>query len=353
MVHIVSNTIKGQNSPKYSNEFLSIGVGARAFAMGNAVVSSVSGVDATYWNPAALVNLDNPVNLSVMHSEYFAGLSQYDYGALAFKPDNKSALAFSLIRFGVDNIPNTLQLIDVNGNLRFDRIKSFSVADYGFFCSYSRLLPINGLSVGGNLKIINRVGGNFAKAWGFGLDISAKYNIDKWLFGVMLRDISTTFNFWWFNTTELEEVFLLTGNIIPDNSLEITLPKVILGASRIFEINKNFESLVELNADITTDGKRNVLLRTNSVSVDPHAGAELSFKKMVFLRAGINLLQYEYNFDGKKNLTSVPSIGLGFNYKKLSVNYALTDIGNVSSVGYSHIFSLCYSIVPNKNNKKF
>ena len=40
------------NAPKYSNEFLQIGVGARALGMGNSLVAGVNDVTAAYWNPA-------------------------------------------------------------------------------------------------------------------------------------------------------------------------------------------------------------------------------------------------------------------------------------------------------------
>ncbi|MDX5435732.1 MAG: hypothetical protein LPK03_00955, partial [Pontibacter sp.] len=45
------------STPKYSNEFLNIGVGGRALGMGN--VQSALATDATagYWNPAGLLRL--------------------------------------------------------------------------------------------------------------------------------------------------------------------------------------------------------------------------------------------------------------------------------------------------------
>ena len=46
-------------APKYSNEFLNIGVGARALGMGNANVASVEGVNSGYWNPAGLLKQKN------------------------------------------------------------------------------------------------------------------------------------------------------------------------------------------------------------------------------------------------------------------------------------------------------
>lgn len=355
IISSLSFQAKAQVAPKYSNEFLSIGVGARSFGMSNSTVASVSGINSVYWNPAALVSLQNNLNLGLMHSEYFAGLAQYDFGAVAFKIDDVSSFGVSLIRFGVDNIPNTLELIDNDGNIRFDRIKSFSVADYAVTFSYARKLNIEGLSVGGNAKIIRRIGGDFATAWGFGIDLAARYIYKNWQFGAMGRDITTTFNSWTFYTDDLVEVFKMTGNEIPENSTEITLPKFILGAAYNFAFAEKFGVLSEINLDITTDGKRNVLIKGNPISIDPHIGIEFNYNGIAFLRAGVGNIQNEFTMQGEKFTTAQPNLGLGIKYRRLIIDYALTDIGNVSAAGYSHIFSLSYSInkIQDTNEKQF
>lgn len=347
---IIFKISPAQVAPKYSNEFLSIGVGARAFSMANSTVSSVKGVNSIYWNPASLVDLTHNMNIGLMHSEYFAGLTQYDYGAIAYKVDNISSIGISFIRFGVDNIPNTLELIDNDGNIRFDRIKSFSVTDYAITLSYARKLKIEGLSIGGNTKIIRRIGGDFADSWGFGIDIAGKYIYKNLIFAVMARDVTTTFNSWTFNTDNLKDVFELTGNKIPNNSTEITLPKIILGVSYKYNFIEDFGVLGEINIDISTDGKRNVLIKGDPFSIDPHMGVEFDYKQIVFLRAGVGNIQNEYSIKGDKYTTLQPNMGVGIKYKTFKIDYALTDIGNVSAAGYSHVFSLSYAF--NKLNIK-
>lgn len=71
------------NAPKYSNEFLNIGVGARALGMGNSVLASSNDVTAGYWNPTGLLATNTDLQIGLMHSEYFAGIAKYDFGALA------------------------------------------------------------------------------------------------------------------------------------------------------------------------------------------------------------------------------------------------------------------------------
>jgi len=69
---------------KYSNAFLDIGVSARSQAMGNTQVAGANDATASFWNPAGLMNIaPNVVQAGFTHSEWFAGISNYDYFGIA------------------------------------------------------------------------------------------------------------------------------------------------------------------------------------------------------------------------------------------------------------------------------
>jgi hypothetical protein len=342
---IVSTSLFAQTA-KYSNEFLNIGVGARGLAMSKAQVASVNDVTAAYWNPAGITGIENNLQIAAQHAEYFAGIAKYDYGALATRIDDKSNLAFTFLRFGVDDIPNTTELIDQNGQVNYDRITTFSAADYAFMASYGRKIN-DKLSIGGNAKVIYRQVGDMAHAWGFGVDFGAQYKVGKWQFGAVGRDLTSTVNAWTYTLNDRTlEVFESTGNELPQDGLEVTLPRLSIGAARKFVIKDKFSILTELNADITTDGKRNVLISGDPVSIDPNLGVEFSYNNIFYLRGGIGNLQrikaeigdyYEYTFQ--------PNIGVGLTIKEtLSIDYALTDIGDQSVALYSNVFSLRVAI---------
>ncbi len=335
-------------APKYSNEFLSIGVGARALGMSNSVVASVDDATASYWNPAGMLGIKTDAQIGLMHAEYFAGIAKFDYGGFAKRIDSNSVFGFSIIRFGVDDIPNTIDLIDPSGNIDYDRISTFSSADYAFIFSYARRTKIPGLDIGANFKIIHRKVGDFGRSWGFGLDASAIYKTKGWIFGANFRDVTTTFNAWSYSLTDqMIDVFNQTGNEIPDNTLEITMPRLLLGAARKFYIqeNKKVSIMTELDLDVTFDGKRNTLIKSNFGSIDPHLGIEAGFRDLVFLRTGLGNFQKSIKIDGSgEELTFQPNIGFGVRLKKFTIDYALTDIGDQSVSLYSHVFSLKFDI---------
>lgn len=333
-------------APKYSNEFLQIGVGADALSKGNAIVAGVEGSNALYWNPAALTSNNSKFDISGMHSDYFAGLTKYDFIGVSTKVDEKTGLGLSFIRFGVDNIPNTTQLIDKEGNIDFDRITLFSAADYAFNFSYAKKLNIKGLSIGGTAKIIHRKVGDMAKSWGFGLDFSALYTKSERLkFGLLIRDVTSTFNAWSYSLDQSTiDIFKSTGNSLPTNGLELTLPRILLGTQYKHPIgSKGNYILGELDVDITTDGKRNTLVSANPFSMNPNIGLEFGYKNLIFVRSGVQNFQYSYNNSNSKQLTFQPSIGLGILFQGIRLDYAFTDIGDVSTALYSHVFSLRFS----------
>lgn len=330
-----------QSVRKYSNEFLSIGVDAAALGMSNAVVSSTNDVNSGYWNPAGLLKLESK-QASLMHANYFANIAQYDYAAFGMPIDDRSAFGVSLIRFGVDDILNTTQLIDSQGNIDYNRISLFSTADYALTVSYARALPVRGLNYGVNAKIIRRIIGDFANSWGFGFDFGLQFENDNdWKFGLMLRDITTTYNTW----TIDEEQFQTIKDAVPGENQElpetseITLPKAQLGMSKKFEFHNEMSLLAAGNLNMQF-AQTNDIISSEIVSIDPALGFEWGYTDLVFLRAGVGNFQQITQIDNTKKIGFQPNIGLGFKYKGIQVDYALTDLGDQSAALYSNIFSL-------------
>lgn len=327
---------------KYSNEFLAIGVGAKALGMSRAQTASVNDLTSGYWNPAGLLGIESNFQVGFMHAEYFAGIAKYDYGAFAKPIDESSAFGISLIRFGIDDIPNTIDLIDGTGNINYNRISTFSAVDYGFMFSYAKRTNIEGLNLGANAKVIYRQVGDFARAWGFGLDVGAQYKVKNWQFGAMARDITTTVNSWSYNISDrMREVFFLTGNEIPQNGLEITAPRLTLGAARYFPIKNKFGVNLAADLENTFDGQRNTVISSKFINVDPYFGMEANYANMIFLRAGLgNFQNVKAEIGNYTTTTFQPNFGVGLRFKGITIDYALTDIGDQSAALYSNIFSL-------------
>ena len=334
---------------KYSNEFLNIGAGARGLGMGSAQVATVNDATAGYWNPAGLVNVKDNPQVDLMHAEYFAGIGKYDYGTLAVPiSGGKRTLGISLLRFAVDNIPNTIFLVQPDGTINFDNITTFSSADYAFIFSLAQQLKLHNkknLNFGVNAKIIHRTAGDFATSWGFGFDAGIQYEHKNWKLGLMARDVTTTFNAWSYSLNEnIREVFYLTNNEIPVKSTELTAPRVIMGGAYTMTINKSLSLLTEVNMDLTFDGRRNTVFATKAVSFDPKLGMELSVKNVFFVRGGINNFQKALDESDSTNKHKVwiyqPSIGAGFRIANVQIDYAFTNLANQSNPLYTHIFSL-------------
>lgn len=335
---------------KFVNEFLNIGVGARAHGMFGSVVASSEDGTSAYWNPAGLASNQAPLQINAMHANWFGGIANYDYGTIVKKIGDRSSGALTIIRMGVDNIPNTLNLVGPDGSINYNKVETFSASDVAFLLSYgSRASTNDKWSYGGSVKVIRRSIGEFGGAWGFGADVGVRFKMnDNLTFGLMGRDITTTVNSWVFTLDEDEkEVFQSTGNDIPVSSTETSLPRLILGGAYRTNFSQ-FSLLSEMNLNLSTNGTQAGVLSGERFSVDPSLGLELGYIDRVYIRAGLGNLQRlvnDVNAD-QRDFDIQPNVGLGLKFKRLRIDYALANVGNVSGALASHIFSVSLDFKP-------
>ncbi len=330
---------------KYAGEFMAIGVGGRALGLGGAYVAAANDVTAGYWNPAALVRINYP-EFSLMHDEQFGSLENFDYAGVAFpygtndttsattvdeqgmsKPVlnyKASAFAVSVIRLGIDGIPDTRKLdtngdgiyTDIDGRPDLSQITYFNAADWAVYFSYAKQQSEH-LYYGANLKLIRRDIGDF-HATGIGFDLGALYTPTENLsFGANAQDITTTLIAWNTGTNELIS------------------PTLKLGAAYQFELLGGRVGPV-FDTDVRFENRRfSAIANVGPISLDPHGGVEFDYKKVVALRVGYNDV---------KNLT----LGAGIHLRKLDIDYSFAKFNADDQLGNSHRISLRFIIQEDK-----
>ena len=177
----------------------------------------------------------------------------------------------------------------------------------------------------------------------------------NWHAGIVARDLTTTFNAWSFKFTEKEkEVLYLTNNAIPVKSTELTAPRLVIGGGYDFQISESVNLLAEANLNVTFDGKRNTVISSNPISIDPSIGLEAAVKEVFFVRAGLTNLQQALDDGDTFNLKKVwiyqPSVGAGVKIKNVMLDYAFTNLANQSNPLYTHIISLHFNLVKKKED---
>jgi hypothetical protein len=307
---------------KYAGEFISLGVGGRALALGGAYVALANDVTAGYWNPAGLSRIDYP-QFMLMHDEQFGSLVNHDYASAAIPFGKSVSLGLSVIRLGVDDIPDTRNAgVDIDGNVTYDpnefsridpnRVTYFNAADWAFYFTYSKRHSEN-FSYGANLKFIRRELGEHS-ATGIGFDIGAWYSPwESLALGINLQDITTTLLAW------------DTGRN------ELISPTVKMGSAYFFQaLGGQFAPTVDI--DVRFENRQYAsAAHVGPVSLDFHAGAEYQFKDLIALRVG---------YSDVKQLT----MGAGLHLPKLSIDYSFAKFDGVDQLGNTHRISLMLTL---------
>ena len=99
-----------------------------------------------------------------------------------------------------------------------------------------------------------------------------------------------------------------------------------------------------LDLDVSTDGERNAIVSTSAISIDPHLGIEAGLNDMIYLRAGIGNVQEIEETPGKFKTVVQPNFGVGIRLNSITIDYALTNIGDAGVGIHSNVFSLRFDI---------
>ena len=304
---------------KYSNDFLSTGSFSKEEALGCSNFSSQNGSLSIFSNPSRLDFEDYKADFSVMHDNYFSSLATLNLLSGVFKADSLTFLGFGFLRFGVDDIQNTINLFDDDGNMDFSRISYFSVADYALFMSVSR--KYKNFFFGTSLKLIYRHQGKFANAYGFGFDVAASYRKDKFSVSAVVKDLTTTFNFWTINSKSFDSTFFQSGNSLPVGGLEQTSPSLNLSASYFWKLKK-FVFATSFATESYFFLQQNYLISSKFFSSDIKAGIEISYSDIVFMRAGVSDFQKDNTLTISKTFSCSPSFGAGVKLLRFAFDYA-------------------------------
>jgi hypothetical protein len=330
---------------KYGNDFLSTGSGARALGMGSAHVGLAEDVTAAYWNVAGLAGIESP-QIMYMHAERFSGIVGYDYGSAALPlKHSEGVISISFFRQGVDNIANTLNAWDrerdqPRGNVE-DHITRFSAADMAFFLSYA-IQRTENLSIGTSAKIIHHRLGPFAQAWGYSLDVGIKYKTKIADLGVSLRDITTMQKMW--NVDEkafgdYEAQFDSLGATLPTGQNEYVLPSLTIGAARPIDVGMDLTLTAAVDTDLYFENRQAYYFNIGKMSIEPHVGAELSYKNLIALRTGLT----DFITDPVSGFSVSPTLGMGLKVSRFVLDYGFASFsGSTSDLGFTHRISLRY-----------
>jgi|WetSurMetagenome_2_1015567.scaffolds.fasta_scaffold144388_2 hypothetical protein len=311
---------------KYAGEFMAIGVGGRANGMGGAYVAVTNDVTSGYWNPAGLARINYP-QISLMHEEHFGNLVNYNYGAVAIPYGNDMSFGLSVIRLGIDGIPDTREaLIDRESNVVIyditnpragidpSKITEFNNSDWAFYLTFAKKISDN-FSYGANVKFILRDIAEYS-AYGVGFDVGAMYSpFEKFYLGANIQDITTTLVAW------------STGRN------ELITPTAKVGVAYQFDfLFGRFTPAVDF--DVRFENRQySAQFNLGPVSFDPHFGLEYSIKDIVAVRFGYNDV---------KQFT----IGAGVKLPKLNIDYSFArfNLSEDERLPDSHRISLILTL---------
>lgn len=279
------------------SDFLNLGAGAKAMAMGGAYTAVAEDASAAYWNPAGLVQI-NQMSATFMRATYLEDIT-YQYAAYAHRLSPYSVIGVSMLATDIGKIEQT----DTMNN----SLGSFTPRDQAYALTYSRAI----------LELSDR-------DHDVAIGVSAKYVTSKIVdrgYGYAVDLGLMTFNF---------------------TKIPYRLGFAVQNLGRGQKFDQNYDSLpLKIKVGGALSPFRNFLLASDIVfpkqnkfyfCLGTEVWAEPSDKSRISIRAGYNSQMSRI----QGGLSGI-SFGAGVGLQYFTVDYAYVPMGELGS---THRFSL-------------
>jgi hypothetical protein len=175
-----------------SNDVLNIPLGPQLLSTGGVALGLSPEVERVLLNPALGVQGQNEISMT--HSKYFVDTDLSSLAGLIVLDSSKSAIFFSLARFGADGIPLTFEdslgrPVDKGGKLIEGNPETFSIKDIWVSSGYA--LSVLDLDLGVTFNFLYR---DLGDQWALGLrsDASAVKRFNNLRLGLLWKAWSTS-----------------------------------------------------------------------------------------------------------------------------------------------------------------
>jgi long-subunit fatty acid transport protein len=286
-------------------DFLKIGIGARANAMGESFAAVDNDAYALFYNPAGITQFDK-TEIAIAHTTWFVGL-QHDFIGAVFHLDGQNSVGLSIVSLQSDDMPVTTEFQPYGTGAYF------KYGDLAFAATYARRMTDN-----------------------FSFGVSVKY-VDETLAQLSMRgtliDLGT---YYWtgLGTTRFAvSVSNFGGQLTPSGSVNLVDGTTVsdfqsFSPPTIFRIGFAFEPYQDEMNKITASAQLNHPA-DNSENIS--LGTEYSYDSAFFLRAG-----YKINVD-EQSYSLGAGVKVDARFALVYFDYAFTPYERLGDV---HRFSL-------------
>lgn len=302
-------TLGGQRAGISTAQFLKIGIGSRASAMGDAFIAVANDVSALYWNPAGLAQT-NDTEIIFSHNSWLVDIN-HEFLGISYHLSSNDIIGLSLISLSTESMPVTTE---VNP---FGTGEYFSFGDIALGFTYARKMTEQ-FSFGATIKYIEET-------------------LDKLKMRGLMIDLGT---YYWtgLGSTRFAVAISNFGNeLSPDGKVQLFGKREInawqsFSPPTIFRIGFAFEPYQNEEHKFTSSIQLN---HPNDNSENVSLGFEYNWFELFFLRAG-----YKFNID-EQNYSIGAGVNTDVSYTQIEIDYSFS---NFERLGSAHRFSILFKL---------